>query len=92
MLTIHRGRQGDIELLDLPEIYHPYDNELGWDYWKVYFDDGEGSEGVYAKYGIDGEKGCMVVCRPDQHVAYIGDLDDVEKVEGFFSSFLLTRS
>ncbi|KAK8128801.1 Phenol 2-monooxygenase [Apiospora sp. TS-2023a] len=40
---------------------------------------------VYAKCGVDREKGCLVVCRPDQHVGFIGALDDVPGLDAFFT-------
>lgn len=51
----------------------------------------EGFDDVYAKYDIDRQDGCIVVCRPDQHVGYIGALEDYKDVERYFSRILLTQ-
>ena len=39
--------------------------------------------------GIDREKGCMVVVRPDQYVAHVLPLDGVEDLATFFAGFLM---
>ena len=94
VLTIHSGPRTGIELLDLPEILHPFDEKTGWDYDKVFVDDVSYHEGygdAYAKYGVDKERGCVVIVRPDQHVAWIGRLEDVEAIEAYFSLVLLPQ-
>lgn len=95
VLTIHSSPRDAIELLSLPDIYHPWDEQTGWDYWKVYVDDvshHEGFDRAYENYGIDQGDGCIVVCRPDQHVGYIGHLDDGEALEGYFGAILNPRT
>ena len=94
VLTIHSGPRTGIELLDLPEILHPFDEKTGWDYDKVFVDDVSYHEGfgdAYAKYSIDKEYGCVVIVRPDQHVAWIGNLEDMEAIEAYFSLVLLPQ-
>ena len=92
LLTIRSGPRTAIELLELPEILHPFDEKTGWDYDKVFVDDlsyhvGHGH--AYQQYGVDTEQGCMVVLRPDQHVAMICDLEEVESVDRYFTEVLL---
>ncbi|KAJ5109675.1 Monooxygenase FAD-binding [Penicillium argentinense] len=85
VLLIHSGPRNTDRLLDLPRIFHPFDEVMGWDYWKVFADvDGQ----AYSGYGIDGSGGgCLILCRPDQHVAWVGALDDVVGLDNFFSFF-----
>lgn len=95
-LLIQSNPRSAVSLLDLPEIFHPFDTALGWDYWKVFFDDraydGESGQ-AYKGYGIgEGGLGCLVLCRPDQHVAWIGCMQDVGGLYRYFSGFLSTRS
>jgi phenol 2-monooxygenase (NADPH) len=95
LLTVHSSPRTAVELSDLPDVFHPYDEELGWDYWKVFADDvahHEGFEDAYGKYGINRREGCIVVCRPDQHVGYIGALEDVDDVERYFAGILIPRA
>lgn len=91
VLTVHPGPRWDVELLDLPDIFHPYHEKMGWDYWKVFADDQSYHEGhgrVYENYGIDPRHGASVIVRPDQYVSWVGEVDDYEEMEGFFSSFM----
>lgn len=93
ILTVHSAPRWDVELLrDFPELLHPFDAKRGWDYMKVYVDDDsyhEGHSHAYENYGVDVEKGCVVVLRPDQYVGYIGELEDVDDLAAYFGGFLL---
>jgi phenol 2-monooxygenase (NADPH) len=94
ILTIHSGSRTAIELLDLPDLLHPFDEQTGWDYEKVFVDDVSYHEGhgeAYNKYGVDKEKGAVVVLRPDQHVAWAGELEDVEAIDAYFSGFMISQ-
>ena len=94
VLTIHSAPRQQIELLDLPDIFHPFDDKKGWDYDKVFVDDVSYHEGygeAYKKYGVDRKKGCMVILRPDQHVGWIGELEDVQDMDQYFSTILIPQ-
>ncbi|KAJ6009156.1 hypothetical protein N7499_000890 [Penicillium canescens] len=91
VLTVHAGPRETLELLDLPEAFHPYSETTGWDYWKVFVDDQSYHEGhgqAYANYGIDPIQGASVILRPDQYVSWVGKVDDYEDMERFFSAFM----
>ncbi|KAL2209384.1 hypothetical protein CC79DRAFT_1396290 [Sarocladium strictum] len=91
MLTVHSAPRHDVELASFPEIFHPFSEEFGWDYNKIFVDDKSYHEGdgkAYENYGIDRTKGCVVIVRPDQYVSWVGELEDVGDMETFFSSFL----
>ncbi|KAI0594064.1 phenol hydroxylase [Biscogniauxia sp. FL1348] len=93
VLTIHSAKRADTELLrDFPEILHPFDKHNGWDYYKVFVDDVSYHEGfgdAYNNYGIDKERGCVVVARPDQHVGWIGELEDFDELQKYFEGCLV---
>lgn len=94
VLTIHSSPRIETNLFELHEIFHPYHPDLGWDYWKVFVDDVAAHEScgdAYTSYGIDRHDGCLVVCRPDQHVGYIGALEDLQDIERYFESILTSR-
>ncbi|KAL8725897.1 MAG: hypothetical protein Q9166_007062 [cf. Caloplaca sp. 2 TL-2023] len=94
VLTIHSSPRVETNLFDFHDIFHPYHEDLGWDYWKVFVDDIAAHEGcgdAYASYGIDHHDGCLVVCRPDQHVGYIGNLEDLQDIERYFEPILIRR-
>ncbi|CAI7637940.1 unnamed protein product [Penicillium palitans] len=83
LLLIQSGPRSAVNLLELPEIFHPFDDTMGWDYWKVFADD-KGQ--AYTGYGIDeGGPGCLVLCRPDQHIAWIGSMEDTDGLAHYFS-------
>jgi phenol 2-monooxygenase len=94
VLTCHSAKRRQVELLrDLPDVLHPFDGTRGWDYDSVYADDGSyegGCGNAYNGYGVDGERGCVVVTRPDQHVGQIESVDEagVLGIEAYFRGVL----
>ncbi|KAI0482593.1 FAD binding domain-containing protein [Xylariaceae sp. FL0804] len=84
-LWILSSPRADTPLLSLPfAAYHAAEGEDGCvDYERVYTDEPD-VYGVftdaYARYGVDRERGCVVLCRPDQHVAFVGELEAMGKV------------
>ncbi|KAK7521413.1 FAD binding domain-containing protein [Phyllosticta citriasiana] len=86
VLTIHSAPREDVELLQhFPAILHPFDEQRGWDYERVWCDAPsyhEGWDRAYEGLGIDGERGAVVVVRPDQVVAWVGDVEEAVAVEG----------
>lgn len=95
VLTIHSAKRTETELLrDFPEILHPLDEHTGWDYEKVFVDDESYHEGygdAYKNYGVDRTRGCVVAVRPDQYVAWVGDLDDFDELEAYFEGCLVMK-
>ncbi|PYH47884.1 FAD binding domain protein [Aspergillus saccharolyticus JOP 1030-1] len=90
-ILVYAGPRAATELLGLPDLFHPFDDTWGWDYTRVFTDEGPyepGCRGVYDGYGIDRDTGCVVLCRPDQHVAWVGGLDEVAELESYFSAFM----
>ncbi|CZT43526.1 probable FAD monooxygenase [Rhynchosporium secalis] len=95
ILTIHSAKRAETELHSFPDIFHPFDERDGWDYWKVFVDDvsyHEGYGNAYENYGVDRKEGCLVVLRPDQYVAWVGALEDTEAIEQYFSGFMIAKS
>lgn len=89
LLLIQSCPRGAVNLLDLPELFHPFDDIMGWDYWKAFADD---RDQAYNGYGIDkGGPGCLVLCRPDQHVALIGSMEDTAGLDQYFSRLFPSR-
>lgn len=97
ILTIHSAPRVEIELLDLPEVLHPYHQKLGYDYWKVFTSEASVSERLgdvedaYSRYGIDTQHGCVVICRPDQHVSLVCDMEEVDMIDDFFEQVLVSN-
>ncbi|KXG45467.1 Monooxygenase, FAD-binding [Penicillium griseofulvum] len=87
----HCAPRDKVVLMELPQVFRPFDRKLGYDYWKVFADNQPYSEergSAHEFYGVSAE-GCMVLVRPDQHVAFIGSLKDLHEVERFLRSFML---
>lgn len=94
-ILVHSSRRHAVSLLDLPDIFHPFDDALGWDYWRVFSDrTPQGSESGLAceTYGMDKNgPGCLVLCRPDQHVAWAGGLGDAHALNEYLSGLCRGR-
>jgi len=61
------------------------------DYEKVFCAIQDG-EDIFDLRGIDRERGCIVVVRPDQYVAQVVPLDKYEELSSFFGRFMLAQS
>ena len=92
ILTIHSASRQQIEYLDFSELLRPFDEELGWDYDRIFVDEESYHEShgkAYEGCGVDKIRGCVVIFRPDQHVAWIGGLEDIDSLETYFAKFLV---
>ncbi|KAI0481306.1 FAD binding domain-containing protein [Xylariaceae sp. FL0804] len=96
ILVLSSKRLGIQQAL-IPELFTPVTGK--WktkDLFKVFVDDEgynrSGHGHAYEAYGIDPHQGALVVVRPDQHVAKICSLADVDEVCGFFGGFLRKSS
>ncbi|KAL8694803.1 MAG: hypothetical protein Q9224_003502 [Gallowayella concinna] len=58
-------------------------------YATVLYDDRPPDEDAHTMYEIDHGKGAVVVVRPDLWVGFSAFLDEVERVDGYFGSWLL---
>ena len=61
------------------------------DYEKSYCPDYKNGENIYDLRGIDKDKGCVVIVRPDQHIADILPLDAYEELSKYFENIYLTK-
>ncbi|KAJ6189896.1 FAD binding domain protein [Penicillium mononematosum] len=86
-ITIHSAKRASIELMNLPEVFHPWDDQDGWDYWRVYTDDESYHDGhgeVYERCGIDRDVGCVVVIRPDGYCSLLCKMDQTNQITDLF--------
>lgn len=73
---------------ELPGLLWPRKGTLGLrDYEKAFCADSRAGD-IYDLRGIDREKGCMVVVRPDQYVAQVLPLDAHDRLAAFFADIL----
>jgi phenol 2-monooxygenase len=59
------------------------------DYEKMFCADLKSGHDIFTMRGIDRERGCMVVVRPDQYVAHVLPLDGHEQLAAFFDGFMM---
>jgi phenol 2-monooxygenase (NADPH) len=59
------------------------------DYEKMFCADLKSGHDIFALRGIDRERGCMVVVRPDQYIAHVLPLDGYALLAAFFDGFML---
>ena len=94
VLTVHASPRQETTVFDFPAVFRPWDERDGWDYWKVFVDDESYHEGhgrAYENYGVDKQKGCAVVVRPDQYVSFVTEVDDYEGLARFFGGFMVEQ-
>jgi 2-polyprenyl-6-methoxyphenol hydroxylase-like FAD-dependent oxidoreductase len=78
-----------VDLRALPALLFPRKGRYGLlDYQKVFCPDLQDGPDIYDLRGIDRD-GCIVIVRPDQHVAGILPLDDHAALTDFFTGFML---
>ena len=83
----------EVSVEALPSLLLPRKGRLGLiDYEKVFCPDFKSGRDIFDLRGIDRERGCLVIVRPDQYVANILPLDDHAGLTTFFSSFMTPRS
>lgn len=85
---VHSAPLTELSIWDLPNIFRPPNEDTGIDYGKAYADNESYHAGggiAYRNYGLP-PQGCIVLLRPDQHVAFMSGLGDVDRLEGFLES------
>jgi phenol 2-monooxygenase (NADPH) len=91
VITMHAAPRSKVELLDLHEVFQPWSDHGGWDYWKVYADNedvhGNPAE-AYSKCGVSPQSGCLTVIRPDGYVGLVCGMEEVEEIDAFFEGFM----
>ena len=73
----------------MPSLLKPQTGKLGLqDHEKVFCVDHKGVGDIFEMRGIDRERGCMIVVRPDQYVAHVLPLDGFDDLSAFFAGVL----
>jgi phenol 2-monooxygenase len=71
---------------DMPSLLKPKTGKLGLqDHGKVFCVDHKGLGNIYDMRGINRDKGCLIVVRPDQYVAHVLPLDGFEALSQYFA-------
>jgi phenol 2-monooxygenase len=79
----------DLAVERMPAFLLPQKGRYGLrDYEKMFCPDLTGGNDVFTLRGIDRERGCVVVVRPDQYVAHVLLLDAYRDLAAFFDGFI----
>lgn len=80
-------REVDIEALH--PLLLPRKGRYGLkDYEKVFCPDLKMGADIFDLRGVDRDQGCMVVVRPDQYIAHVLPLEDINELAAFFARFM----
>ena len=86
--------QGTFEQLDyatMPRFFKPTKGKFALqDYEKIFCIDHKGHGDIYDMRGIDRDRGCMVIVRPDQYTAHILPLTATDDLATFFDRILVS--
>lgn len=79
----------DLAVDAMPPLLLPRKGRLGLvDYEKIFCPDLHHGPDIFDSRGIDRANGCIIVVRPDQHVAHVLPLAAHERLSAFFASFM----
>jgi phenol 2-monooxygenase len=87
--VVQQGHR-ELDLSAMPQFLLPAKGRYGLrDYEKLYCPDLKGNSDIFDMRGIDRDRGCVVVVRPDQYVADVMPLDAHADLSAFFDGFML---
>jgi phenol 2-monooxygenase len=80
----------ELAIETMPPLLFPRKGRYGLiDYEKMFCPDFRSGHDIFSMRGIDRDKGCMVVVRPDQYVAHVLPLDAHAELAAYFDGFML---
>jgi phenol 2-monooxygenase len=87
--VFQQGHQ-ELDVKSMPSFLLPRKGRYGLrDYEKMFSPDLKGCQDIFTLRGIDRERGCMVIVRPDQFVAHVLPLDGTTQLAAFFDGFMI---
>lgn len=90
-VIFQQGHQ-QLDVKSMPSFLLPRKGRYGLlDYEKTFCADLKGGRDIFTLRGIDRERGCMVVVRPDQYVAHVLPLDGHAQLGAFFDGFMIEQ-
>lgn len=91
--AIFQQSHRDLDVGGFPSLLKPTKGQYGLtDYEKAFAPDLKSGCDIFDMRGIDRERGCLVVVRPDQYVAHVLPLDGFAELSRFFDAFLIASS
>ncbi|KAI0675863.1 FAD binding domain-containing protein [Trametes maxima] len=86
VLSISAAKKQDVNYTDLPPLFRQHWSKVLLDDTDLYARVGGGG---YEAYGIDAQRGAIVVIRPDGYVGVVAPLDGAKDVVAYFESFMI---
>ncbi|HCH69672.1 MAG TPA: 3-hydroxybenzoate 4-monooxygenase, partial [Colwellia sp.] len=84
-------QQQDLSIENMPDFLWPAKGKFGLrDYEKVFH--AEKGNDIFEQRNIERSSGCMVVVRPDQHIANILPLNAYQELTAFFDEFMIAQN
>ena len=75
----------------MPAFVLPQKGRYGLrDYEKMFCPDLKEGNDIFTMRGIDRDRGCVVIVRPDQYVAHVLPLDAHRELAAFFDGFMVS--
>jgi phenol 2-monooxygenase len=89
VVAVFQQGHRDLALEAMPSFLLPRKGHYGLcDYEKMFCPDLKSGNDIFTVRGIDRERGCMVVVRPDQYVAHVLPLDGHGQLAAYFDGFM----
>jgi len=80
----------DLNIGAMPSLLKPAKGRYGLnDYEKAFAPDLKSGRDIFDLRGIDRDRGCLVIVRPDQYVAHVLPLDGFTELAAYFDGFML---
>ena len=90
--AVFQQNHRDLTLERMPSLLLPAKGRYGLrDYEKMFCPDLKSGNDIFEMRGIDRDKGCLVIVRPDQYVAEVLPLNAYEALSGYFQGILKER-
>jgi phenol 2-monooxygenase len=96
-LLLNWTRSDQMELDSFHATWYPHDERDGYDYSRIYADPPASkktpgrTESAHVAFDVSVGKGCMILVRPDQCISWIGEIDEVEKLEEHLGKIFLAQ-
>jgi phenol 2-monooxygenase len=88
--AIFQQSHRELAIGSMPSFLLPRKGRYGLlNYAKMFCPDLKEGHDIFDMRGIDRERGCMVVVRPDQYIAHVLPLDAHAELASFFDAFML---
>ena len=89
--AIFQGTFDQLDYATMPRFFKPTKGKFALqDYQKIFCVDHKGHGDIYDMRGIDRDRGCMVIVRPDQYTAHILPLTATDDLATFFDHILVS--